>query len=103
MIDQRAIKCAIEWLKAQPHISDIEKDILDTWTDYSSNPFDRAKAQNRIMANNIKYPEIDASISAMPQTIRKPFNIMTEEDLKYNLINQIRFLLLKDSHIPQND
>lgn len=94
-MDQRTIDIAIEALKTKKHITDIESDILKTWEDYKRNPFDREKAQSRIISNNIKYPDILVAIEMMPNIVKKPFTEVTEDDTKGNLANQINCMFLK--------
>lgn len=94
-LEQRTFELAIEALKYKNQITDIESDILKTWEDYSRNPFDREKAQNRITSNNLKYPDVFISIRIMPNTITKPFSEVTDEEMKSNLIKQLSFLFQK--------
>ena len=56
----------ITFLKDKENITDLEKDILDTWNELQKNPFDRNSAQLQILQNNAKYPDIFIAIGAMP-------------------------------------
>ena len=63
----------IAYLRQKQYITDLEKDILDTWNELQKSPFDRSSAQLQIMQNNAKHPEILAanrqSINCNPSVI----------------------------------
>lgn len=42
----------IAYLRQKQYITDLEKDILDTWNELQKSPFDRSSAQLQIMQNN---------------------------------------------------
>ena len=67
------------------HDSIVEKDILDTWNELQKSPFDRSSAQRQIMQNNVKHPEILFAIQALPTTVVRPFDQVTDSDIRYNL------------------
>lgn len=46
----------IAYLRQKQYITDLEKDILDTWNELQKSPFDRSSAQLQIMQNNAKHP-----------------------------------------------
>ena len=48
----------IAYLRQKQYITDLEKDILDTWNELQKSPFDRNSAQLQIIQNNTKHPEI---------------------------------------------
>ena len=75
----------IAYLRQKQYITDLEKDILDTWNELQKSPFDRSSAQLQIMQNNAKHPEILAAIKALPTTVIRPFDQVTENDIRYNL------------------
>lgn len=68
----------IAYLRQKQYITDLEKDILDTWNELQKSPFDRSSAQLQIMQNNAKHPEILAAIKALPTTVVRPFDQVTE-------------------------
>ena len=77
-------------------ITPLEKDILDTWNELQKSPFDRSSAQLQIMQNNAKHPEILAAIKALPRTVIRPFDQVTENDIRYNLGEQLEALAMKE-------
>ena len=83
-------------LKVKPYLTDLEKDILDTWNEIQKKPFDRASAQRQIIQNNVKYPDIFAAISARPTVNIRPFTQVTQSDIQYNLKEQLTALALKE-------
>lgn len=86
----------IEYLKQKHCLTDLEKDILDTWNELQKIPFDRSSAQAQIRQNNLKYPEILTSIAALPATVVRSFNQATESDIQYNLEKQFVALVAKE-------
>lgn len=47
-------------------LSDLEKDILSAFEKYTERPFDRKGAEQKVIENNSRYPEIFTLISASP-------------------------------------
>lgn len=90
------IKTLIEYLKQKQFITELEKDILDSWNELLKQPFDRQEIEKKITENNAKYPEIFAAISITPGIIQKPFVQVTDEEVRKNLIMQIEFLCAKE-------
>ena len=86
----------IEYLKQKQCITDLEKDILDTWNELQKKPIDRSAAQKQIIQNNAKYPEVFAAIATLPTTEARPFSQATESDIRYNLEKQLAALAAKD-------
>ena len=83
-------------LKVKPYLTDLEKDILDTWNEIQKVPFDRVSAQRQVIQNNVKYPDIFAAISARPTVNIRPFTQVTEANIQYNLKEQLTALALKE-------
>ena len=83
-------------LRQKAVITDLEKDILDTWNELQKNPFDRSAAQRQVLQNDAKYPEIFFAIKSMPTTVPRPIERMTEFDIRYNLENQLAALASKE-------
>lgn len=83
-------------LRQKAVITDLEKDILDTWNELQKNPFDRSAAQRQVLQNDAKYPEIFFAIKSMPTTVPRPIEQMTEFDIRYNLENQLAALAAKE-------
>lgn len=86
----------IEYLKQKQYLTDLEKDILDTWNELQKNPFDRSAAQKQVVQNNAKHPEIFVAIKALPTTVVRPFDQVTESDIRYNLGKQLEALAVKE-------
>lgn len=86
----------IEYLRQKQHLTDLEKDILDTWNELQKNPMDRSAAQRQVLQNDAKYPEIFLAIAALPTTVSRPIERMTELDIRYNLENQLAALAAKE-------
>ena len=86
----------IEYLKQKQYLTDLEKDILDTWNELQKNPFDRSAAQRQVIQNNAKHPEIFVAIAALPATETRPFEQATDSDIRYNLEKQLAALAAKE-------
>ena len=86
----------IEYLRQKERITPLEKDNLDTYNEIQKIPFDRNSAQTQILQNNEKYPEILAAITALPTTVLRPFDQVTESDIRYNLGKQLEALVSKE-------
>lgn len=86
----------IEYLRQKQYLTDLEKDILDTWNELQKNPFDRSAAQKQVIQNNAKHPEIFVAIAALPATETRPFEQATDSDIRYNLENQLAALAAKE-------
>ena len=86
----------IEYLKQKQYLTDLEKDILDTWNELQKNPFDRSAAQKQVVQNNAKHPEIFVAIAALPAPETRPFEQATESDIRYNLEKQLAALAAKE-------
>ena len=85
----------IEWLHQKKSITSLEKDILDTWNELQKSPFDRSSAQRQIIQNNVKHPDILFAIQALPTTVVRPFDQVTDSDIRYNLEKQLEALAAK--------
>ena len=86
----------IEYLRQKQYLTDLEKDILDTWNELQKNPFDRSAAQKQVLQNNTKYPEIFFAIKSMPTTVTRPFDQATEFDIRCNLEKQLAAFAAKE-------
>ena len=86
----------IEYLKQKQYLTDLEKDILDTWNELQKNPFDRSAAQKQVVQNNAKHPEIFVVIAALPATETRPFEQATDSYIRYNLEKQLAALAAKE-------
>ena len=86
----------ITFLQEKQYLTDLEKDILDTWNELQKNPFDRSAAQRQVIQNNAKHPEIFVAIAALPATETRPFEQATDSDIRYNLEKQLAALAAKE-------
>lgn len=86
----------ITFLQEKQYLTDLEKDILDTWKELQKNPFDRSAAQKQVVQNNAKHPEIFVAIAALPATETRPFEQATDSDIRYNLEKQLAALAAKE-------
>ncbi|WP_286147086.1 hypothetical protein [Neopoerus faecalis] len=86
----------ITFLQEKQYLTDLEKDILDTWNELQKNPFDRSAAQKQVIQNNAKHPEIFVAIAALPATETRPFEQATDSDIRYNLEKQLAALAAKE-------
>ena len=86
----------IEYLRQKQYLTDLEKDILDTWNELQKNPIDRSAAQKQVMQNNAKHPEIFLAIQSLPTTETRPFEQATDFDIRYNLEKQFTALAAKE-------
>ena len=93
------ISILIEFLRAKHEITELQKDILDTWNEYQKNPIDEVSAKHQISSNNGNHKEIFAKITALPTTISKPSERIDETDLSYILSRQLIFLVEKEMEI----
>ena len=101
-MDHRELEPIVEYLKQKNQLSPLESDIIETWETLVSQPFDANAAEQKIVSNNAKYPEIFITIAGMPNTVIKPFSEVTEEDIKYNLRNQLEQMVLKGALSSMN-
>ena len=86
----------ITFLQEKQYLTDLEKDILDTWNELQKNPFDRSAAQKQVIQNNAKHPEIFVAIAALPATETRPFEQATDSDIRYNLEKQLAALAAQE-------
>ena len=92
----------IEFLKQKQVITSLEKDILDTYHELQKSPFDTNSAEQKIFSNNIKYPQIALKVAALPSTVQKPREQITEVDLRYILSCQLAGLMEKESEVMKH-
>jgi len=77
-------------LKEKEYLTDLEKDILDTWNEIQKVSFDRASAQRQVIQNALKYPELLAVIIAVYSSTQGTV------DIRDNLEKQLMVLLVKE-------
>ena len=94
-MDNRALELIVEYLKQKKQLTDLESDFIKTWNVLYSRPFDSDAAKQKLFDNNTKQPDIYMFIMAIPASAKKPITELTEDDLKYNLRNQLEQMALK--------
>lgn len=94
-MDHKVLEPIVEFLKQQNQLSPLESDFIETWNALVSQTFDADAARQKITSNNLKYPDIYTAIMAMPAYAKRPITELTEDDLKYNLYNQLVQMALK--------
>lgn len=77
-------------LKEKEYLTDLEKDILDTWNEIQKKPFDRVFAQWQVIQNALKYPELLAVIIAVYSFAQGTV------DVRNILEKQLMVLLMKE-------
>ena len=97
-----ATSIMIEMLKQKKYITPLEKDILDTWNELQKYPFDMDSAEHQIISNDINHPKVAAMVKAMPTTVPKPREQITETDLRYLLTMQLSGLIEKEREETRN-
>lgn len=88
-----------EPLKQNRFITPLEQDILDIWNELQKRPLDMSSANQKIVSNNLKHPDIYAKVSVLPSTVQKPVQEITETDLRYILDSQLAFLVQKEQEV----
>lgn len=97
-----ATSIMIEMLKQKKYITPSEKDNLDTWNELQKYPFDMDSAEHQIISNDINHPKVAAMVTAMPTTVPKPREQITETDLRYLLTMQLSGLIEKEREETRN-
>ena len=89
----------LEYLNQKNDLSDLEKDIISTITKYNEQPFDRKGAEQKVVENNLKYPDISTAIKMVPGINVIPFSEVSDEGVRDNLKMQIEAMCFKDYDI----
>ena len=97
-----ATSIMVEMLKQKKYITPLEKDILDTWNELQKYLFDMDSAEHQIISNDINHPKVAAMVTAMPTTVPKPREQITETDLRYLLTMQLSGLIEKEREETRN-
>ena len=92
----------IAFLREKQYLTDLEKDILDTWNELQKAPFDRSSAQAQVVKNNAQHTEIFIAIAMSPTTVVRPFSQASECDIRYNLDSQFKALAAEELHLLNN-
>ena len=90
------IQTVLEYLNQKNDLSDLEKDIISTITKYNEQPFDRKGAEQKVIENNLKYPDISTAIKMVPGISVIPFTEVSDEGVRDNLKMQIEAMCIKE-------
>ena len=94
------IQTVLEYLNQKNDLSDLEKDIMSTLSKYNEQPFDRKGAEQKVIENNLKYPDISTAIKMVPGISVIPFTEVSDEGVRDNLKMQIEAMCFKEyNHI----
>lgn len=97
------VSILIEILKSKKMITPLEKDILDTWNELNKDPFTMESAKKQAAMNDANHKDIFVKIAALPTTVQKPRYAITEDDVRYNLKNQLCMLIEKERGTQSGD
>ena len=89
------VETIINTLHFKHNISDLEKEILDTYHELHKIPFDMNSARKQIRTNDLIHPDMTAAVAAMPNTVQKKESEITTIDVQYVLSQQLNFLIAK--------
>lgn len=93
---EELINTILNYFKQKGIVSDIEKDIFSTLEKYTERPFDRKGAEQKVLENNFRYPDIFTIISASPGIQNKPFTESSDMEVHNNLYLQIEAMWAKN-------
>jgi hypothetical protein len=90
------INILITTLRAKQCLTPLEKDILDTWDELNKVPFDMKSSQRQILSNEANHLDVSTAVRALPTTVPKTLEQVTETDQRYILTTQLAFLAKKE-------
>ncbi|MFQ9803698.1 MAG: hypothetical protein ACLRXD_06640 [Coprococcus sp.] len=93
------VQAVLEYLQKKYDLSDLEKDIMSTLSKYNEQPFDRKGAEQKVVENNRKYPDISTAIKMVPGINVIPFSEVSDEGVRDNLKMQIEAMCFKEYNI----
>lgn len=96
------IQTVLEYLNQKNDLSDLEKDIISTITKYNEQPFIRKGAEQKVVENNLKYPDISTAIKMVPGINVIPFSEVSDEGVRDNLKMQIEAMCFKEYNLIKN-
>ena len=102
MSSDLVVQIVLEYLKQKYDLSDLEKDIISTITKYNEQPFDRKGAEQKVIENNLKYPDISTAIKMVPGIRVIPFADVPDEGVRDNLKMQIEAMCFKGYNLIKN-
>lgn len=77
-------------------LTDLQKDITDTYHVLFASPFERNNAIKQIKQNSAKHPDMYTAIQADPRVTTVPFETVPDCGLQSNLHMQLKYLCLKE-------
>lgn len=77
----------------------MEKDIISTITKYNEQPFDRKGAEQKVIENNLKYPDISTAIKMVLGISVIPFTEVSDEGVRDNFKMQIEAMCFKEYNL----
>ena len=78
-------------------LTDLQKDIVDTYYKSTAQPFDRNGAIDQFRSNNVKYPDMYATILVAAGSNMVPSSALTDSVLGMNLSMQLNYLVVKET------
>ena len=78
-------------------LTDLQKDIVDTYYKSTAQPFDRNAAIDQFRSNNVKYPDMYAAILVAAGSNMVPLPTLTDSVLSMNLSMQLNYLVAKET------
>lgn len=78
-------------------LTDLQKDIVDTYYKSTAQPFDRNAAIDQFRSNNVKYPDMYAAILVAAGSNMVPLPTLTDNVLSMNLSMQLNYLVAKET------
>lgn len=100
MIDNQTKDIILKFLELKSHLSEIERDIVDSINDLFKIPVDKKTLENRVIINKAKYlwlekEETKFNIISGTSTIVKSINKASIPELQDKLSKQIQLLFLQ--------
>lgn len=93
----------LELLKQKRTLTPLEQNILDIYDVLIKNPFDMKSAHQQALKNDANYKDICAQIAAMPTTVVKTSQTITEADVRYNLNWQLGMMAEKELEVLKGE
>ena len=94
-----SVNLILETLKQKQFITPLEQDILDTYHELDKKPFERDSAIRQSQKNNINYPDIFEEMSTKPTIVLKPWAVVSDEDVYFNLMSQFEALIDRELEV----
>lgn len=80
----------LEYLKNKKVLTDLEQDIVSSINVLNKVPYNRTDLENKIIENNIKYPDIWFKTMMQSGNVPIPFKELSDQQIKENLFMQIQ-------------